>query len=288
MNGLDVRNGNMRITYGGRTVLDTDRRHAVLIPAEHDLTTTVTFPDAVKDWMYNWLWAATYAGASGTGSNFHVFTQGTAYISALPQEAASTQILMAVPAGCNFAAAMVRLTRTTSPNKNWNGQALTPLVPLGEWLPIAGSIHVEAGYNFSREMSIFIDSGNLVLEQKQSVGVVSGFAASSAPNPAGGADISTTDYFGAHGVDGVHGTGGRGGEWAYGTHVGTPIYTDATMTSQATVTTFTSSADATPDDRRRTTGNAHVNALASPITDPTDYSSVYGVDLKVRFGRIDP
>jgi len=294
INGFDLSPGaDMIIGKDGRTVFTSAGRMATLLPSANDFGTdaspqsvTLTYADVSKGWLYNWRWQSNYVAGS-SGQQYNLGERGDTFISAFAGESSSTTILTAAPADCNVFIGKVKLSRPTAPNKTWLGNTIAVKPPENVWIPFNGSLLLEEQVGLARAFSIYIDgSGNLVLHQQQSVSVPPAFS-----------ETDTGDhtlYYGASsGPDGTHSTTASGGEWAHsgasGAAIGLPVYNDASLSVAKTylVSLFTPGVG-NPDNRcRRTTNSAFVGSQAAPVSpDPTNYSSVYSLQIAGKFGRI--
>lgn len=270
---LDVTHGgDLTIEYGARTVLDTAGNFVVGLPSSSDYVNTisVSFPDFSKALAWNWQWETIYNG----GSNYASGNRSDVYISVLPQEWSATTILAAVPAGCNFFASKVRLNRTTSPTKTFNGQTVGVKPDQNVWIPYTGSILVEAQLNMARAFSLYIDSGNLILHRQQTIG----------PAPGGFQQYGDTAT--------VSGQSNKGGIWydidaaftqaGFGLFNGWTVFNDpATMSSSNTGTQTTVVGHAPVIQQDCNLGFS----LEPGHADTTNYLSTYTVDIAGKFCR---
>lgn len=284
MSGIDLSAGVLTISNGARTVIDTSGRMVSLLDSTHDYNATfnVTFPDFTKGWAYTWRWYLAYSAGSG-GKTYARLEEGDAFITAPPQEFSADTVLDAAPAGANLVAALVKISRTTAPS-TWFGQPIGVKPPPSVFVPLYGSMLMEAELGMARAMSLYINgSGNLVLNRQQSVGAAPGYTD-------GGAPEHTMAFQNPASPPGGGGVDVQGGEWAYdGTGLGMLVYTDpATMHGAINHGTVTLGAPGYPAplaDYRRTTASHTVGSSALPVTDPTDYTSVYSVQIKAKYGR---
>jgi hypothetical protein len=284
--------GDMVIVNGVRTVLTTAGRLASFLSSVYNFGTdaspqnkTVTFPDFTKDWAYNWRWTSQYVGGS-SGQDYNLGEVGDGFITAPPQEWSNTTVLAAAPAGCNAVACKIRLNRTTAPNKTWISNTVAVKPPQNVWIPLElGSILVEEQLAMARAMSLYIDgSNNLVLFQQQSVGAAPAFTANSYFG------YTTTLGYGATNTGpGGGGVSTNGGEWAYGSQVGLQAFQDPTTMHTASTYSQHELVPSSPSLSqvcRRVTANAFAGGNAGSVTDPTNYQSIYSVDIVAAFGRI--
>lgn len=290
---------NLKIVDGAsRVVLDSSVKHCVLAPPANDISLTLSraWPDVTKGWLYNWRWALTYTGVAGQGggNKYNYFEVGTSYITALAQEWSAQEAVATLPAGgINWARAMVRLNRTGNPSHTWNGQPLSPLVPINEWIPIDGSLLLEGGLGFVRSMSLYVvpganpatDASTLVLHRQQSVSTGTGFDDTS------GAPHHVMNYQYPASPPTAQ-TSLQGGQWSYGGSPGIvvidPLASGNPATNPQVVTSDfdISYPSVLPNEMQRTSNNALVGAQAVTVTDPTNYSSTYQIEIAAKFGRI--
>lgn len=290
---FSIVDGELLLTYGGRRVIDTAGSLVLGLPDENDYSGTVdiAFPDVTKGWLYNWRWESLYQSGS-SGEAYSCGNIGDAYITAIPAEWSDTTIVAAVPKGCNLVAAKVRLNRTLDPSHAWNSHPLTVWPPTNVWIPFTGSALLEHVPGFARAMSLIIEkddpddpdsSLSLVLHQQQSVGAAPGFTVVDSGHQ--------TMAYGATGT--ADGANALGGEWAYSLSpgLGQVVYFDATMhgVTTGTITLATpgappfSTSNALGDRRRPSASPSEQGINALPVTDPTDYASVYAVEIVAKF-----
>lgn len=269
---FEISGGQIVITNGARTVATTGGTLINLLPAANDFgslaspeTVSVVFPDFTKDYVYNWWWSVDY---SSLANEYAKDNGAKSYITAIPQEWSAITNLVAVPAGADVFAGMVRISRSVNPNNTWVGSAIDVLPKQSQWLPFTGSVLCEAELGMARAFSIYISGGYLVLHRQQSVCVepggfgVYGSVSSGAPYAPSGADSN-------------------GGENVYGTTKGLPVYLRATKDSATTVEP--SGDPPTPPgikDTHRISGSDPCST-----SDTTNYQSTYSVEIAGAFGR---
>jgi len=308
---LSFEGGVFKVIQGGRTVMGSDRRHVTLLPSANDFGTiaapqniVLNYPDVTKGWLYNWR-ARSVRNPGLPG--YSLGEIGDGYIAAYAQEWSDTAVLAAAPAGCNFFAARVRISRTGAPSNTWIGNTILVKPPTGEWIPFSGSVLLEEMLGLCRAFSLYIDgSGNLVRHMQQSVSVGPAYTGNNVIGWAAGHSNASLGYLGATGAPAADGNQHDGGEWTYdGTvttgPVGLPIFTDpATMHTNYTYSVndpFTPSwggyCRRISGDARETipagltdgSGNIVVGGAAASVTDHTNYASTYSIDIAGKFGR---
>jgi hypothetical protein len=266
---FDATDGRITIVNGARTVATTDGTLINLLPDEVSIDDeTATFPDFDKDSTYVWIWREDFLSVTPPVRYGWVSTCAS-FVAALPQEYSYTTTLMDAPAGADFFIGMVRVNRTTAPSHTWMDATIDPPVSEGEWVPWAGSMLIESDINFCRALHIYIDDDPLsatyrkfVMRVQQSVGP-----------PDGGYDTAIPE---GSGTGGNHSGGSivNGGNTATGARNGFSVWQRDGKTDSATNTS--------------TSGiNRHKWNGSDPCarTDPTNYVSVYSVDIRGRFGR---
>lgn len=272
--GID--SGKFTIVNGSRTVTTTDGTLVCLLPTLYSWTVaggtqkTVTFPDPPSDYIYAW------RGKDDRGFNpapdepdSHAQNNtAQVFFTRTPQEYESSQTLMAAPAGADIFIGLVRLSRTTSPSHTWYGRSLNVLQKESQWIPWQGSGLMEAAVDLARAMHLVIEGGNLVLVTEQSVGPACGGAAHEwGDYPASSIFTTTGDN--------------EGGNFVVGSTAGFVVWTSTSSpyrkSSNRTIDTDGNPADFT----------THQIGGSDPVTttDPTDYASVYTVEVKGYFGR---
>jgi hypothetical protein len=263
---FDATDGRITIVNGARTVATTDGTLINLLPDEVSIDDeTATFPDFDKSNTYVWTWSFTSV-VGGYDNRSSCVTS----ISVLPQEYSHTTTLMSAPDGADFFIGMVRVNRTTAPSHTWMDATIDPPVSEGEWVPWAGSMLIESDINFCRALHIYIDDDPLsatyrkfVMRVQQSVGPPDGGLDDEFPNGGSGVSVSVGGV-----VNGANTTSGPTSGFAV-------VQRDAKQTQQVQANPGTNW-----KARHWTAGS---NACARD--DNTDYTSVYSVDIRGRFGR---
>jgi len=249
--------GKLVITSGTRTVSTTDGNLVNLLPTTEAYNVNITYPDFTKDYAYNWWYYLDYDSLSGV----YVRRNGCkSAISVIPQEWTQTTILGAAPPGADFFALKTKISRTTAPSL-WGGSTIEVRLKENQWIPFTGSALLETEVGMARSVSIFISSGNLILEQRQSISV-----------PPGG-----FQWYGDPGPTALAPSSIRGEEWVYGTAKGLSILTVEDRASPGS--TRSGSIVSWEDDYRL--GNAN----ACSLVDPTNFTSIYNVQINGQFGR---
>lgn len=271
MSGFELFDGDtkMRITNGSRTVFTTDGTLINLLPPAYDLNTTVTvsFPDIVKDFMYNWRHGFDYTNPPG-GTKMVAFDSFcVCHLTARPQEYEVESTIIAAPPGADIFVGKVVLTRTAAPSHTWNGVAIQPKQAMGVSIPfISGSLLMEAEVGIARACSIFVCGGNLRLNVEQSVST-----------PPGGWGLYGTAF---HHISNPN--DGGGGENVYGAAPGLSIIQVSTVNVPAVAMEadlFSWNWD------QRTRYGVGANQCPLPDYASYNYSSTYSVALTGSFGR---
>lgn len=261
--GID--SGQFKIVNGSRVVATTDGTLICLLGTEVSLDDVdVDFPDpANKDYAYAYHYKQERNILPDPDAFLQVNTCQTLF-TRRPQEYLASQTLIAAPAGADIFVGRVRLSRTTDPSHTWLGSTLTVLVKEDEWIPWTGSALLEAGLGMARAMHIRISGGDLILERQMSVSV-----------PAGG--------YGSYGTIGSPAGNVEGSELLYNVGPGIPVWTSTSSpykksSSRSSATNFPGG----PSDYepQRLGGSDPCS-----ITDPTNYQSIYSVDVRGHFGR---
>lgn len=268
--------GDINMVNAGRTVLTTAGRFVTGLPSSYDYvgSLALTFPDFTKSWAYNWRWSVVDNGPSGSGRAYNRGNKAAAWITAPKQDWSLTTVIAAAPSTLiNLMALKVRVNRTTAPTKTWNGDTvgIRPLV--NTYIPLTGTILLEARPGFARAVSFYIDPSthNFVAFQQQSVSVEPG-----GYNHAFG-DTTT-------GGTGPAGNVKSGGQWTTGTGVnpGFLAYTDVGMQTQDNDSVTTASTPIQPGFQTTCLiGGTHEASHA----DTTNYKSVYNFDIIGKYAR---
>lgn len=267
--GIDPVTGQFTVKYGSRTVQTTGGTLVCLLPTLHSFAgRTVTFPDPPKDWIYAWRGRNDY-GFNPSPSEPDSYAQSqvaVTFFTRTPQEYESAQTLMAAPDGADFFVGFVKLTRTTAPSHTWSQRDLLPLQKEGQWIPWMGSGLMEAGVGLARAMHLVIEGGSLKLVAEQSVGP-----------PTGGASHTWGHYPSIF----VSGNDREGGIFEYDVAAGQIVWwsTDSPYGKSASRIVDTDFSPGQFITLQRTGSNP------TSTTDPTNYQSIYSVDVKGYFGR---
>lgn len=271
--GFKIEAGALEIWNGARKVFTTDGTLILLLPTEHSfLGQTLSFSDGVKDWCYGW------RGKDDRGFNpspdepdsHNQNNIGQVFFSRLPGDTESSVNLMAAPPGANMFAGRVKLTRTTAPTHTWwkSSGTLAPLVPTGKWIPWNGSGMIESAVGLTRLMHLVVEGGQLKLVAEQSIG------------PATGGQVRTWGDYPASAIFTTVGDN-EGGSFEVKTTPGMIVWTSTSSpyrkSSSRIINTDLNPADFTT--HQRTGGDP------ASTTDPTNYTSVYSVDVVGQFGK---
>lgn len=270
MSGLEFFDNNtkMRITYGSRTVLNTDGTLINLLPSSLDINTTfnITFPDIRKGYQYNWRHSFSYnrlAESVGYSSRCNTV------LTALRQEYSEETRLLDAPIGSDIFVGKISFTRTVNPSHTWNAETILPLQPTGQIIPfVSGSLLMEAAFGMTRACSIYVSGGELKLHRQQSVG----------PQPGGWGMYGTSFNY-------INPGNGSGGENVHGGEEGIPILNvDANQSADYEQTAQLFADPYSQRSRRGYTGfGAAVCAI--PNVNNYNYSSTYQATLTGSFGR---
>ena len=270
----------MTIVKGGRTVFTTAGRLVTGLPSGYDYvaTATLTFPDfSSKGWLYNWRWKSVGTG----GTNSSASNVGDSYVKIPKQDTSSTTTLVAAPSSLvNLFMPKIRIARTTAPSHTWLGNTIAVKPPSNVWIPYTGSVLLEEQPGMARAFTLRITGGNLVMEQQQSV--------SQPPYWAINAN-GTANGVMYYGDTGVSSGAGQGGEWAIDNTAvsGLPVYNIDHQNPAAIVVI----GGGLTNSSRRTSGTggapngAFVGANAASITDPTNYRSIYSIEIAGKYAR---
>lgn len=256
---FDPAAGQIRIEAGTRTVATSEGLLIGLLPQLSGIDTSinVAFPDFSKAWLYDWRWISNY---NFLNEKYGWVSSGQTSLTVLPQEFEQTQIIAAVPSGADYFKGHIRINRPSAPSHAWGGQPLNVLPPGDVWIPLTGSVLLEAEVNMSRLLSIYISNGNLVAQRKQTVG----------PAPGGYGQFGSTPFpFQAT---------GSGGNWFPLGGAGLPVLGGSFVSSSGT------SGGTFPPTTQL---NQHKWNGSSPAStsDPTNYGSTYFIEIIGQFGR---
>lgn len=269
MNGFDIDpiTGRLTIEYDGRTVATTDGTLVCLLPTVEEFTKTLTFADPAKDIAYAYNARLENAFVLPATTNVRITEMCQSFFTRLPTESTVSQDVADAPAGADIFVGLVKLTRTTAPSHTWFDQTVNPLLKTGEWLPWNGSGLLEAAVGLARAMHLTIEDGKLRLKAQQSVmGMAGGYYTQ--PSINWGAANTTVNR----------------PEIRYTTTRGMPVWTSTSSPYRKTAID-TGSPSTNPAGDPAPTDLRFTDAGGCSKTDPTDYQSIYTVDIKGRFGR---
>jgi len=283
--GVDFEGGDLTVNYGGVQVISTGGRLVAGLPDADDFIATVplTYADPDKNWLYNFRWA--YTCTNTLGPTWNARLVGAASIGAKPGTDTSTTVLAAAPAGSNFVIGHVRINRTTDPASTWLTQTIGVKLPVNKWIPLFGSLLLEEQVGLARAASIYIDgAGNLVLHQQQSVSVPPFWAVTSGNG--GDAAGVRVDRYGLGGLPGtpIVGNTYSAGEWAVQVEVNKAWLPVVSLGSN--ILSGSVSGGSIDTTLERTTANGFVGSNARSVADTTDHTSVYSLELKLKFCRL--
>lgn len=268
--GIDPDDGQFTVEYGSRMVQTTNGTLVCLLPTLHTFNDEiVTWPDPPKDYIYAWRgWDDRHPDITPSFDDHEQVNTAQIFFTRTPQEYESSQVLMAAPDGADFFVGWVRLSRTTDPTHQWYGRDVFPLQKEDVWIPWMGSGKMEAALGMVRAMHLVIEGGNLVLVAHQSVGPACGGA---------------VHQWGTYPANTIFSTNGdhSGGNFVVNTTPGIVVWTSTSSPYRKT-SARVESTDGNPADF-----TTHQLGDSDPVTttDPTDYESVYSVDVRGYFGR---
>lgn len=275
MNGLDFDpdTGKMKIEYDGRTVATTDGTLICLSPTEFSFTKTIEYADPAKDIAYGYQnYRQWFFGETGSGYKHRtrVIQTCQTVFTRQPTEQTVATLLMAKPVGADIFVGQVKLVRTVAPTHQWFDLTLSPRLKESQWMPWNGSGLLEAGTGLARALHLRIDEDDdLVLEAEQSVmGAAGGFYNTGAIT---WLDANTTQ---------------TSREVREASVKGTPVWTSTSSPYRKTEDTDSGFSDFGPGEgntARQTLRISGSNPCST--TDPTNYRSVYTVDVRGYFGR---
>lgn len=280
MKGLDFDPATGKLTFmdGARNALVApDGTLINLLPTPYVLNDqNAVFPDCTKGRMFTHIWRYVRPPASFSGNE-----AGRCFITALPQEWSLVTALADAPDDTDIFAAQIRLLRTAAPSHNWMGTAINKMVPENVWIPLTGSMIVEANFGFIRALSVYIDddSGSptyrkLVMHQQQSVSV--------APGGYGGFGYSYASFSNPGNFD----TGNSGETVSDGTN-GFPIYYPGDTGAPHYKARLIDISEASPFAAVWIPPTTYRRTGSSPpsLSDPTNFSSTWQIDIVGKFGR---
>lgn len=265
MSGIDFSGGKIVITNGSRIVSTTDGTLLQFLTGEVEYTTTLTFPDPVKRQIYQW------GGAIQASPSQYLSTwQAVASVGAVTGTTSTSFNISTKTPGADIFIGRVEFTRTQSPSHSWVSQPITPLMPSGAAVQInGGSMLVEAAFGIMRSVTFHVNDTHLVMERQQSIGPTGIFNAANSPVGVPTSSIPPNNI--NRGYD----------NFAVGGAT-LPVYNGPISQDQDVFPNdFFGSSQASAFTNSRRYGAA--NAL--PYSDPTDYTSVYSVRIRGRYGR---
>lgn len=269
--------GDFDVQFGSRTVLRTDGRMFALLPTVHTFNNVVVdYPDPPKGWIYGWRGRSNWSfnpGIESPGDPIEDYADSYAqnqnakvWFTRLPTDSEIRYPLVAAPAGTNFFAGFVKMTRTLAPTHQWYIRDVVPLQKQDAWIPWIGSGEMEAGYGMARALHLVIEGGNLCLVAQQTVG-----------SPAGGSSRSWGHYPSIF----VKGIDREGGIFQNSGTPGVVVWfsTSSPYQKAASRVIYT---DGNPSQYIT---QQRGQADQCTTTDPTNYRSTYSVSVMGQFGR---
>lgn len=264
-------NGQMVIEHHGRRVATTEGTLLQFLTTEQVFTSSITFPDAIKTQLYS----LQYVISDGGGRWGAVGTWYSA-VGARPQEWKSTVVLGSAPAGADLWVGRVSLVRTKAPSHTWLGQTIDAIG--AQETQLWGSMVVEEGPAIARGLTIDVvpsatpgQPGQLVAKLEQTVGPAAGNFGITGYIPAGAP---------GSGVENV--VAGGGAALPVFWRLFAPYYHQTPEVIDFG-TTAGDLAGSTP--RGWANSRRFGGANAAAYDDPTDYSSIYTLTVRGRFGR---
>jgi hypothetical protein len=263
--------GQMVFERDGRRVATTGGTLLQFMTEEQTFSTNLSFPDANKTELYQWQ----YRVSRFVGDNFSVFREAANAVGARPQEWSNTITLGSAPAGADLVMGRVVLTRTTAPSHAWLGQTITPCIPQGVQIGLAGatSLVLEMALGICRAVTFSIQSGQLVALLQHSVGPAAGNFGSNGVVPYALPPNSTSDSTRRGAINTCVGGGAA-----------LPVLYRNSLAEQQNYTSATS-AGAVSGGQGFANRAQYGGADALAYSDPTNYASTYSLTARVRFGR---
>lgn len=263
MSGFGIEDGRLVITYQDRTVATTGGTLLQFTTAEQQYSADITFPDANKNRLYTWRYNIS-RGPTAYGYNGIARTA----VGAIPQEWSNVVTLGPAPTGADMFVGQVFLGRTKAPSHAWIGQPIQPFIPANGAVDTnGGSILIEAVAGMSRSLTIHIVGGYLVATLRHSVGPAAGNFGSFGSVPAVGLPTE----------QGIQNTG----------TAALPVFwrdgAPYSLSFSGTVP-GTSGVDGTVTAGLVNSYNRDGSRQAA-YDDPTNYSSIYSMLVRGRFGR---
>lgn len=265
MSGIDFSGGKIVITNGSRVVSTTDGTLLQFLTGEVEYNTTLTFPDPAKRQIYQW------GGAIQTAPGGYFATRvATAGVGAVTGTTTTSFNISTKTAGADIFIGRVEFTRTQSPSHGWIGQPISPLLP--QSVPIqmnGGSMIVESAFGIMRAVTFRVNDTHLVMERQQSIGPTAIFDSGGIPVTVPSTSIPPNNI-------------NRGFENIAVGGATLPVHSNAVLQEQDTFPPdiFGAVSASSFIDARRYGGSSPV-----PYSDPTNYTSVYSVRIRGRYGR---
>lgn len=266
--GID--SGKFVVTDGTRTVATTDGTLVCLLSTLYEFPSqVVTFPDPPADYCYAWQGKQNYGfnPSPSVPDSYAQSQQARVLFTRLAQEYEDGITLMAAPDGADIFFGQLKLTRTSAPTHTWYGRTLQALQKQGEWIPWQGSGLMEAGLGIARALHLVIEGGNLKLVAEQSVG----------PPTGGVGPRSWGDYPSIWSIA----QDKEGGDYQVLSSAGFIVWSDNASPYYKTASRIVNT-DGTPG---AFTTLRLGGSNPCTTTDPTNYQSVYSVDVRGWFGR---
>lgn len=264
-----LENGKFEAFYQGRRAITTDGTLLQFLTQEQVFSRSITFPDADKVRLD----AFRYSVARN-GGGFRAVGNTRAVVGAHPQEWSEEVVLGDAPKGADLFVGRVELTRTKAPTHPWIGQSIIPFLPQGMQIQVnGGSMIVEAVAGLARAMTIDVVGGKLMLHMQHSVGPGAGNFGSFGTMPPAAPRVNGEFAGGEN-----RSASGRAAMPVFWRD-SAPYYKEFER-----AITGTSTVDG---DTVASFANSHRvgNANAAAYDDPTDYSSIYSLTVRGRFGR---
>lgn len=265
MSGIEITDGKIIITNGSRTVSTTDGTLLQFLTDEVEYNTTLNFLNPVKRQVYQWggIWQTTPGG-------YFVTRRASSNVGAAPENTITTFNLAAKPSGADIFIGRVEFTRTKAPSHGWVSQPISPLLPQGVPVQInGGSMIVEAAFGIMRSVTFRVNDTHLIMERQQSVGPTAVFNSSGLPISAPTSSIPPNNVNRAYENISVGGPS-------------LPVFAKDVLQEQNTYPgDFGGTLEASNFLNQRRYGFAG----QLPYSDPTDYSTIYSVRIRGRYGR---
>lgn len=253
---FSIEGGKIRITNGPRQVFNTDGKIVNLLPGKQFHTFSATFPDPEKNWIR---WFSWENGFNSLNDSYRVIAAEQPATTAVKQEYNSAPVVIASQPGADFFMGHISVARTKVPSHNWRNRQLFVLVPTGVYMNLVGSLILEQAPGFCRALHVYLSGNSLVYRVQQSVG-----------NP--------PDGWGWTGYERPASLFARSGFYVgHGGKRGLPIWYSLSRQKVSDKTYMGNPQFFNGWDDIKGTTN---------VDDPTDYSSVYQVNVYGQFGRV--